>query len=87
MNALNSSSQELYLLFLEFRDLMGIQSNCFLLRIRELNLKSFIDKIVVQIEQFSKRPAHFLMEELMPGKVRADFERYNYLIRKTVQYS
>ena len=61
--ALSNSTKEFYLLFLEFRDLMSIRSNCFTFRTVEIKPVSFIDKIKEQTIQYAKRPINFILSD------------------------
>jgi hypothetical protein len=73
---------------MQYRDLMSIKAGCFIITKCVVRPKDFIDNIKNHYSEVATgRDLGFRISNEIPERVKADFDRYNYIIRKLIEIS
>ena len=81
---LKSSSQELYLLYYQFRDIMDIRAGCFMAKSNQFNVKATLKGIETQ-NTYLNKTTNFIVPNNFPSILIGDSYRFAYIVKKLIQ--
>ena len=80
---LKSSSQELYLLYYQFRDIMDIRAGCFMAKSNQFNVKATLKGIETQ-NTYLYKTTNFIVPNNFPSILIGDSYRFAYIVKKLI---